>query len=282
MNARKTTIGAALAAACLLLSAQAAFAAPDFKAMLKAVDDMGSFPGKDVSLTYTVVDTKPNKPDSVYQWSFFRRDEKDQVVMLTLKPDAQKGEGILKVDDDVYRWQPDVGWTHFSMSKEIQNSNAKTSDFRGSRLSEDYDIVSNASATLGKYEAWELTLKANTNEVSYDWLKVYIRKDKPIVLMTKNYSPAEKIEEASLLRTVQYPPKYVTVGGKEIPVETRMVDEVNKGNKTVMSIATDKDAKTGKDRYLVSVGSINDKGVYSDRLPDSTFTKAFLEKANKK
>lgn len=282
MNIPKAMARIAVIAACALVSAQAAFAEPDFKSMLKSVDDMGSFPGKDVSLTYTVVDTKPNKPDSVYQWSFFRRDEKDQVVMLTLKPEAQKGEGILKVDDDVYRWQPDVGWTHFSMSKEIQNSNAKTSDFRGSRLSEDYEITASSSVTLGKYDAWELILKAKTNEVSYDWLKVYIRKDKPIVLMTKNFSPADSIDKASLLRTVQYPPKYVTVGGKEIPVETRMVDEVNKGNKTILSIATVKDEKTGKERYLVSVGSVSDKGVYSDRLPDSTFTKAFLEKANKK
>lgn len=282
MRTHRTIHRVAALAACALLSAQAAFAAPDFKAMLRSVDDMGSFDGKDVSITYTVVDTKPNKPDSVYQWSFFRRDEKDQIVMITLKPEAQKGEGILKVDDDVYRWQPDVGWTHYSMSKEIQNSNAKTSDFRGSRLSEDYEVTASASVTLGKYEAWELILKAKTNEVSYDWLKVYIRKDKPIVLMTKNYSPAASIEEASLLRTVQYPPKYVTVGGKEIPVETRMVDEVNKGNKTIMSIASEKDPKTGKERYLVAAGSVNEKGVYSDRLPDSTFTKAFLEKANKK
>jgi hypothetical protein len=282
MNLWKTVSRIAVIAACALVSAQAAFAGPDFKSMLKAADDMLSFPGKDFSATYTVVDIKPNKPDSVKQWSFFRRDEKDQIVMLTLKPEAQKGEGVLKVDDDIYMWQPDVGWTHYSMSKELQNTNAKTSDFRGGRLSEDYDITATASVTLGKYDAWEITLKAKTNEVSYDWLKVYIRKDKPIVLMSKNFSPAESIDKASLLRTVQYPPKYVTVGGKELPVETRMVDEVNTGNKTILSIATAKDEQTGKDRYLVSVGSVNDKGVYSDHLPDSTFTKAFLEKANKK
>ncbi len=270
------------ALALSLLCAGAAFAAPDFGAMLKEVDDMGSFPGKDVSITYTVVDTKPNKPDSVFQWSIFRRDEKDQVVMVTLKPEAQKGEGILKIDDDVYRWQPDVGWTHFSMSKDIQNSNAKTSDFRGSRLSDDYDVLSSAEVTLGKYQAWELTLKAKTNEVTYDWVKVYIRKDKPLILMTKNYSPAKSITEASLLRTVQYPPTYVTVGGKELPTEIRMLDEVNKGNKTVLSIPKDVDSKTGKERFLISVGYTDDKGRYSDRLPDSNFSKAFLEKTNKK
>ena len=57
------------------------FAQPDFTALLKAVDDMGNFGGQDVSITYTVVDTKPGKPDSVYQWSFFRRDYKDQIVI---------------------------------------------------------------------------------------------------------------------------------------------------------------------------------------------------------
>ena len=67
---------------------------------------------------------------------------------------------------------------------------------------------------------------------------------------------------------MQFPPKYVDVGGKTIPVETRIVDEANKGNKTVMSISLDEKSK----KYLVSVG----------KLPDSTFSKAFLEQTNKK
>jgi hypothetical protein len=282
MNKRAMISRIAIFAAAALCCAQAAFAEPDFKAMLQKLDDTSSFAGKDLSLTMTMVTTKPNEPDSVNQVTLFRRDEKDQVVILVLKPEARRGEGFLKVDDDLYSWQPDVGWTHYSMKKDILDSNAKTSDLKASTLAEQYDIVASASATLGKYEAWELTLKAKTNEVTYAWMKIYIRKDKPIRLLEKCYSPADTIDQASLLQTRQYPPKYVTVSGREMPVETRYVDEVNKGSKTVQTIAMEKDPKTGKERYLISVGSVNEKGVYSDRLPDSTFSKAFLEKANKK
>jgi hypothetical protein len=276
----KTLKRIALAAAIAALAAQAAWAEPDFKAMLKAVDDMGSFAGKDVSATYTMIVTKPNKPDSMFQMSTFRRDDKDQVAIITLKPEGQNGEGYLKVGDDFYQWRPSVGWTHYSISKEILNSNAKGSDFKGKRYSDDYDIVGTASVKVGKYDAWEITLKAKSNEVSYDWVKAYIRKDKPLPLMFKEYSPAPTFAEASLLRTTTVPPKYVSVDGREFPVETRMVDEVNTGNKTVMTISQENDDKNGK--YLISVGYVDEKGAYSNRMPDSTFTKAFLMKTNKK
>ena len=88
--------------------------------------------------------------------------------MFLKNTEAQRGQGILKVEDDVYMWEPDVGWTHSSMSKNIENSNAKTSDFKGSKLTEDYEIISSSEAKLGIYPAWVLTLKAKTTEVSYN------------------------------------------------------------------------------------------------------------------
>jgi hypothetical protein len=247
-------------AAMLALPGTAAAAAPDFQAMLKAVDELGDFGGQDVSVIYTVVSTKPGEPDSVYQWSVFRRDEREQLVLIFLKPDAQKGQGILKVDDDVYTYEPDVGFTHSSMSKNIQGSDAKASDLRSRSYAEDYSIIKSEEGALGKYPVWVLTLKAKTSEVSYDWVRLHIRKDKPLVLKEEDYSVAARFEDARLLRTTQYPPKYVEAGGKTVPTEIRMVDEVNKGEKTVVTI--DK----------LSVG----------RLPDSTFSKAFLTQTSKK
>lgn len=265
---RCRTMRTAAAVLTLFMTAGSLHAAPDFAAMLEAVDEMGNFGSLDLSVTYTVVDTKPNKPDSVYQWSFFRRDFKDQIVMVFLKPEAQRGQGILKVEDDVFMWEPDVGWTHTSMSRDIESSNAKTSDFRGSSLAEEYEITAATESTLGRYPVWVLTLNARTDEVSYDWLRLYIRKDKPIILKQENYSVADSFAQATLLRTILVPPKYVEVAGKTIPVETRIVDEVNKGNNTVLSIS--QDPKSG--RYLISAG----------KLPDSTFSKAFLEQANRR
>lgn len=270
----------------ILLFAGSAWAAPDFKAMLKEVDLMGSFAGKDVSVTYSVVDYKPGEPESYFQWSFFRRDDRDDMVMLTLKPESKAGEGILKIGDDVFMYQSDVGWTHHSMSRDIQGSKAKASDFRGSSLSDDYDIVETAEATLGKFDAWVLTLKAKTVEVSYDWIKVWIRKDKPVLLKMENYSQAAAFKDAQLLRIVTYPPRYVEVAGKTIPVETLMEEVVGgkkTGKKTVLSIAQNPNPKVaGKVEYLIAVGFVDERGRYSDKLPDSTFTKAFIEKGGKR
>ncbi len=257
--ATRRAVRIALAAALVALNATM-LAETDFKAMLKAVDEMGNFGGQDVSAIYTVVSVKPGEPDSVYQWSVFRRDEKEQIVMIFLKPEAQKGQGILKIDDDVYTYEPDVGFTHSSMSKNIQESDAKASDFRGRSFVDDYEIRKTEEGTLGKYPVWILTLKAKTSEVSYDWIRLSIRKDKPLVLKEESYSVAADFKDARLLRTTLFPPKYVEAGGKTVPTEIRLTDEVNKGEKTVMTIEK------------ISVG----------KLPDSTFSKAFLTQASKK
>jgi hypothetical protein len=243
-------------------------AEPDFPGMLSAMDHLSDFAGQDVSVVYTIVSTKPNEPDTVYEMSIFRRDFKEQIVMIFLKPEAKKGQGMLKVDDDIYAYDPDAGFTHSSFKENIQSSDAKNSDMKATSYANDYDIKKTEEGTLGKYPVWILTLKAKTNEPTYDWIKIYMRKDKPIALKMENYSVAPSIDKARLLRTVQIPPKYIDVAGKSLPVEQRIIDEVNKGEKTVLTISADQ--KSGK--YLVSVG----------KLPDTTFTKSFLEQANKK
>jgi hypothetical protein len=77
-----------------------------------------------------------------------------------------------------------------------------------------------------------------------------------------------------LLRIVTYPPRYVDVAGKTIPVETLMEEVVGgkkTGKKTVLSIAQNPTPKVaGKVEYLIAVGFVDERGRYSDKLPDST------------
>lgn len=255
----KFTFGILAIMALVVLCPAVINAAPDFKAMLKACDELGNFNGQDASMVYSVVNSKVGEPDSRYQWSIFRRDLKEQIVILFLQPDAKKGNGILKIDDDIYTYSPDAGFTHSSMSKNIEDSNAKSSDLGRGSYAEDYDIVASSEAKLGKYDAYVLDLKAKTKDVSYEWIRLYLRKDKPLILKEEDYS-VNGISKQNLLRSVQYPPKYIEAGGKTVPTEIRIVDEVVKGNKSVMTIDS------------LSVA----------KLPDSNFTKAFLEQASQK
>src|SRR4030042_2816617 len=95
---RKTAF--ALLALAAIAAGSAYAQTPDFKAMLKAIDENGDFGTRDYSAVFTIVTQKPEEKDAVIQVKLFRRDEHDQLVWIMLKPEAQKGQGFLKVGEN--------------------------------------------------------------------------------------------------------------------------------------------------------------------------------------
>jgi outer membrane lipoprotein-sorting protein len=237
---------------CLLFSTSL-WAAPDFKAMLKELDELGSFKDSDFSCVYTIVAEKPDTEPEVTQARMFRRDAKEQFVLLILKPDVQKGQGYLQVDDNVWFYDPQSRkFSHSSLKENIQNSDAKNSDVAQSSLSEDYEIEKVDEGYIESFPVYIMTLKAKNNEVSFPKLKLWIRKDATIVLKQENYSLSDR-----LMRTALFP-NYVKVGEKLVPSKMIFTDNLKPGEKTQLTM---KDPSVKK-------------------LPDSVFTKAFLEKVN--
>jgi glutamate-1-semialdehyde aminotransferase len=114
------------------------------------------------------------------------------------------------------------------------------------------DIVATDLAKLGAFEVWILTLKANNNEVTYQKIRLTVRKDKPVPLKEEDYSVSDR-----LMRTTLFLPTYVQAAGKLIPAKIKMIDEINKGQQSVLTIS---DVNVGK-------------------LPDTVFVKTFLERA---
>ncbi len=228
----------------------AAAEAPDFAAMLKAVDANGDFGSQDYSAMFTIVTQKPTEKDSVMQVKLFRRDNNDQMVWIMQKPEAQKGQGFLKVDENVWMYDPESGkYSHSTMKETIQNSKAKSSDLKKTSYGDDYTVAAWEEGMLGKYPIYLLTLKAKSDEVSYPMLKLSIRKDKPLALKEEDYSLT-----ARLMRTVLFPPRYIDVAGKTVYSQMLIEDNLNPGEKSQLTIAD------------VSVA----------KLPDATFSKAFL------
>jgi outer membrane lipoprotein-sorting protein len=245
----------ALAAAIALLAAvpTTAFAAPDFKALLKSIDDLSDFGKKDYSAVYDIVSEKPGENASTTQVKIFRRDDHDQIVILIQKPEAQRGQGYLKIDDNVWFYDPESGnYSHSTMKENINGSEAKNSDFKKYSFAKDYDIVKTDEGKLGAFEAWILTLKSNNVEVSYQNIRLTVRKDKPIPLKEEDFSVNDKP-----MRTIYYLPTYVQAGDKLVPAKIKMVDEINKGTQSVLTISD----------------------VYVGKLEDKYFQKTFLESA---
>lgn len=229
------------------------FADPDFIKMLEEIDNLGSFDDTDFSCVYTFVSEKPGEETEVTQARMFRRDESEQFVMLILKPDYQKGQGYLKVDENVWFYDPESRkFTHSSMKENVQNSEARNSDMDGLSLSEDYEVASWEKGVLGNFETYILNLAALNNEVTYPKLKLWVRTDQTIVLKEEDYSLSDR-----LMRTTYFP-KYVKVGDKYVPSQILIVDNLQEGEKTQLTMKNP---------------SIAD-------LPDSVFSKAYIERVN--
>ena len=239
--------------AALPLSAQSLDKAGASK-ILAQLDELGNFPGKDYSALFTIVSEKPDEKQSITQVHVFRRDTKKQFTILIMLPEVSKGQGYLREEDNVWFYDPTSRkFSHSSVKENLQNTEAKNSDFTKSSLVDDYTVSKISEGLVGKYPVWILDLKAKSNEVSYERILLYVRKDRTMTLKQEDYSV-----NGRLMRTTLYP-KYVELDSKLVPSQILIIDEINKGEKSQITMA--------------------EQSV--DTLPDKVFTKAFLEQVNR-
>lgn len=226
---------------------------PNFQQMLEDIDELGNFEDDDFSCVYTIVSEKPGEEKSVTQARLFRRDDQDQFVLLFLQPQVQRGQGYLRIDDNVWFYDPESRkFEKSTMRENVQDSDAQNSDFNRNSLAADYDVVDWSEARLGKFPVYVLYLKAKHSDVSYDKTRIWVRKDINIVLKEENYSVSDR-----LMRTVLYP-RYTIVDDRYLPSSALIVDELNNGERTQFSM---KEATTSQ-------------------IPDYVFSKAYLERVN--
>ncbi len=238
----------------LVLATALTAAEPDFATILANIDQQTNFTKSDISAQITVTSQKPKEKPNVLKAQYFRRDTEDKFVLLILKPEINKGQGYLKIDKNVFFYDPSSGkFAKQTGSGNFQDSNAKNSDFQNSTLSEDYEIASTEEATLGSYETWVMTLQARNNEVTYPKQKIWVDKNSGLLLQSEAYSVSDR-----LLRTSQFG-KYLTAGGKFIAQQVRIEDNLKIGEVT-----------------LIQIENFSLKA-----LPDTVFTQAYLKKVNK-
>ncbi len=244
----------AIAAIALALAAGIAFAqTPDWNKILTRIDEMSNFDNGDFSAEITVVTSKPGEENDVIVARYFRRDKAKQMVIVILKPEVQKGQAYLEQDDDLWFYDPESRKFAFSSFKDrFSDSGAQNSDFSSSQLHVDYSVESSAEEKLGKFEVWSVVLVAKDKTVAVPKRKLWIRRDNDLVLKEEQYSLSDR-----LLRTIAIP-SYQSVSGSFIPVMMLEIDNVKVGNKTQITF---KDASVAK-------------------LPDSVFSKAYLERVN--
>ncbi len=237
------------------LACAAAFAIdPDVQLILRTIDQQTSFKDVDFSSRLNVIHEDPEDGVDKSVVQQFRRDGQDKFVMLFLEPAVKKGQGYLRIDDNLWFYDPESRkFSHTSMKEQFGSTEARNSDFGVSRLAEDYNLLSIAEGNLGQHPVYILELKAKSNEVTYAQRKLWVTRAQYLVLKSQDYS-----ETGRLMRTSLYP-SYSQVGGRYVPSRLIFIDELVQGRKTSLSLSQ------------LSLAP----------LPDSVFTKAYVERVNR-
>lgn len=209
----------------------------------------------DYSATMTLIVEQPDKPKETLQYKVFLKTKEEKMSMVQLFPEADKGVGYLKDGDNMWLYDP-IGrkFSHTSIKEALGDSDVKLDDITKSedRWRTNYDVINLEEGKLGKYPVYIITLQAITTDPSYSYVKIFMRKDIPLVLKQEDYSGSKR-----LMRTILVP-KYGKVPSGYVAVQTILRDELNPGEQT---------------QQLLS-------DITYDPLPAKIFTKAYLEGLN--
>lgn len=229
------------------------YSATDFLMLVRRTDIRSSFYDSDMTATITTVSVSPDKGTFVRKEQIFRRDKDDAFLMLTLEPESRKGQGMLRVDNNMWRYDPTSRkFTHTTLKDTYENSTVRNNDFRRWQRSIDYSVEKITTGTLGNYTVIIGELKANNDEAPFPYIRMYIEKDRKIVLKVEEYSLSMK-----LLRTAYYT-QYVQIGNSFVP-----------------TVQIFQDGLIPEKRSQVTYTDISTKPV-----PDYYFTKEYLERVS--
>jgi len=252
----------AATAAALILAAVAAWAAePDYASRLRRIDALITFSEGDFSAEYTIAQERPGEGTSVSKAAVFRRDGAGTYLILMLEPADDKGKGYLKIDDNLWFYDPaDRRFTFTSAKERFRSSNARNSDFSRSNFAGDYEVTGASREKLGKFDCAVLELAAKTTDAAFPRTKLWVTDD-DLVRKMEDYSLS-----GQLLRTVATP-TYQKVGSHYAPAGILIVDALR--GKTIGG-----KFQSEKTQITIAKPSLAAQ-------PDSLYSKAYLEKVSK-
>src|SRR5262252_6914744 len=232
-------VGLAMVGPLRTRTAFAALSKPELVDILKVVDERQKNQGDWKSTVY-IEQKEKGKVAVVYDALVFRRSADQKFMILFTKPKASEGQGYLRVDKNLWFYDPAVGkWERRTERERIGGTNSRRSDFDESRLAEEYDPEDLGSEKLGAYDAQVMTLKGKPGiDLAFPVIKLWVDKETKNVLKRQEFALSSR-----LLRTSYYPKwKKIFSESKKTdiwyPQEIRFYDEVEKENSTLILIKT--------------------------------------------
>ena len=243
----------------LFLATQAIAAPLDQSKMvdlLKGIDQRIKSSGDYKALVY-LEQREKDKPDVVREALAYRRDADEKLMILFTKPKTESGKGYLRIDKNLWYYDPTVGkWERRTDRERIAGTDSRRQDFDQSKLAEEYDPSFAGDEKLGNFNVWVLKLTAKAGvDVAYPVVKLWIDTGTGNDLKRQDFALSGR-----LMRT-SYVPKWEKLYSESKKAELwyrqeiRIFDEIDKSNSTIVIV----------------------KSVDLHPLPENIFTKAWLE-----
>ncbi len=255
------TLSLALALTVLLASPEAgALTQEEAVKLLQTIDHNQRNTGDYKALAY-MEQKERDKADVVYEAVIYRRDADEKLMIMFLKPKTEAGKGYLRIDKNLWMYDPSVGkWERRTERERIGGTGSRRRDFDESRLAEEYTPEFKGDEKLGAFKVWHLKLTAKEGiDVAYPVMEIWVDQATNNILKSQEYALSGR-----LMRT-SYTPKWQKVYSESkkadtyFPAEMRFYDEVDKANSTLVLL----------------------KSVDLRPLDANLFTKAWLESKSK-
>lgn len=224
--------------------------------ILAGIDQRIKSPGDYKALVY-IEQHEKDKPDVARDALVYRRDLDQKLMILFTKPKTEAGKGYLRVDKNLWYYDPTVGkWERRTDRERIAGTDSRRQDFDQSDLVHEYDPAFVAEEKLGNFTVYHLKCTGKPGQdLAYPIVEFWVDKE------TGNYLKRQDFALSGRLMRTSYDPKWEKLfsqtknGYVWYPKEIRIYDEIDKANSTLVII----------------------QSVDLSALPENIFTKAWLE-----
>ncbi len=233
----RTTALSVLAALCLSPAAAFALTPEEALQILRTIDDRQRSNGDYKSLVY-MEQKERDKIDVVYELVAYRRSEDQKLMLLFLKPKAEQGKGYLRLEKNLWLYDPSVGkWERRTEREKIVGTGSRRKDFDEAHLADEYTAEYEGDEKLGAYTVHVLKLTAKEGiDVAFPVMRLWVDVETHNMLKSQEFALSGR-----LMRTSYYPKwqkAYSESKKGEVwyPQEMRFYDEVDKSNSTIVVV----------------------------------------------
>lgn len=230
--------------------------AVDGTRILKAIEQNESMT-QDVQSKVVLTENRRGQGVKVLTMEYFRRDKDKSFVIAMTGPESERGNGYLRQGDHFWMYRRNTRtFQHVNRDESIGGSDAKGGDFESRPFTEMYAPVKDGAGkealrtdTVGGVACWRLEVRAIVSDVDYPRKTLWVRQDNMLLAKQQSYSSSGTLMQSA------YFTKYQPIAGRQLSTRMVFVDEVEKGNRSMVDLSE------------VKVGPVDPQ----------VFTKAWLE-----